>query len=235
MCGKKFRIHKVTEGNKLQQCAEILLCFCLDFPERRAVQITHHRYRLVVSYYDHFRRLLAEKSLSPENILLLSAHAGDIHVAQDASRCLWCNSNIRSRVAEKPPVFGVHMKSDGEVVIDPLSDDEAMAHFHRSDTAKEAPGGREGYTGYICCRRFHRIAKADGTGDSADALWAWIRERVRTHPGIWKKNTGFTLKELEWRYNNRSLDPDLQAEKIITYMPKGFLTVWADKMKGRAT
>ena len=64
VCGKKFRVHKVTDGNKLQQCAEILLCFCLDFSAHRTVQITHHRYRLISIFYDHFRRLLTEKSLS---------------------------------------------------------------------------------------------------------------------------------------------------------------------------
>ncbi len=57
-------------------------------------------------------------------------------------------------------------------------------------------------------------------------MWTWIHERVRSHHGIWKRNTGFYLKELEWKYNNRSLDPEMQAQKIIELMPADFLTAW---------
>ena len=106
VCGKKFRVHKVTEENKLQQCAEILLCFCLDFSAHRTAQITHHRYRLVSTFYDHFRKLLTEKNLPKEKIQLLSAHKGDIQVLHDKSRCRWCKSKIRpgkGRGGGKPP------------------------------------------------------------------------------------------------------------------------------------
>jgi len=105
VCGKKFRVHKVTEENKLQQCAEILLCFCLDFSAHRTAQITHHRYRLVSTFYDHFRKLLTEKNLPKEKIQLLSAHKGDIQVLHDKSRCRWCKSKIRPGKGRggKPP------------------------------------------------------------------------------------------------------------------------------------
>ncbi len=66
VCGKKFRIHKVTKQNKLQQCAEILLCFCIDFSAHKTAQITGHRYRLVAAYYVHFRKLLTEADLPQE-------------------------------------------------------------------------------------------------------------------------------------------------------------------------
>ena len=108
VCGKKFRINKVTDGNKLQQCAEILLCFCLDFSPHRTAQITHHRYRLVAQFYEHFRKLIAEKSVPQEKIPLLSAHNGNIQVAHDKSRCRWCKGKIRSGTSkEGVPVFGV--------------------------------------------------------------------------------------------------------------------------------
>ncbi len=42
-----------------------------------------------------------------------------------------------------------------------------------------------------------------------------------------KKQTGVYLKELEWKYNNRALEPDLQAQKIIELIPMDFLTRWA--------
>jgi hypothetical protein len=233
VCGKKFRVHKVTGTNKLQQCAEILMCFCLDFSAHRTAQITYHRYRLIAAFYDHFRKLIAEKSLTQEKIQLLSAHTGEIQVQHDQSRCRWCKSKIRPRKGEgQPPVFGVQFRDSGEVTIDPLKDDEAVLHFHSFGTKDEAPGRREGYAGFICCGKFHRFTKEEQPKDGADQLWTWIRERIHNHHGIWKRNTGFYLKELEWKYNNRSIHPGLQAKKFIDLMPRNFLTSWSLKAKG---
>lgn len=71
VCGKKFRIHKTTDDTKLRQCSEILLCFCLDFTAQTTVQITRHRYRLVATYYDHFRRLCTEETVPIEKKVFL--------------------------------------------------------------------------------------------------------------------------------------------------------------------
>ncbi len=231
VCGKKFRIHKVSEGNKLQQCAEILLCFCLDFSPHRTAQITRHRYRLVSAFYDHFRKLLAEKSLPEEKIGLLLEKKEHVKMMGSKSRCKWCNSRVHPAKGEgSTPVFGVQFQSSGDVFIDPLKDEEAVLHFHTFGAKEDAPGRREGYAGFICCGKFHRFSKEDAKEtDGAAELWTWIRERVRNHHGIWKKNTGFYLKELEWKYNHRALDPDLQARKIIELMPMNFLTSWSLK------
>ena len=226
ICGKKFRIHKVTEETKLQQCAEILLCFCLDFSSNRTAQITHHRYRLVAEYYDHFRRLLAEKSVpqekarhpDPDPSTPLRA---DIHVLHEKSRCIWCNSKIRLvKSGEKTPAFGIQLKSSGEVAINRIPDDESEPHERRA-----------GYAGLLCCGKLHRFTEAEKTKDGAGQLWTWILEHERNHHGIGKKNPGEYVKEMEWKYNNRSVDPDMQARKIIEFMPASFLTSWSDKEK----
>lgn len=224
-CGKKFRIHKVTDGNKLQQCADILLCFCLDFSAHRAAQITHHRYRLVATHYHQFRKLLTENTLSKEKIQLLSEHKGDIQVIHKKTRCRWCRSTIRGTTKVQLPVFGVQLQTGGGVTIDPLRDDEVPVLG-----PKQSPQGLpEGYIGFICCGKLHRFTKLEGVKDSAEHLWMWILERVRARHGIWKRNTGYYLKELEWKYNNRSIDPDLQGQKLIEFMPADFLTVWMEK------
>lgn len=113
--------------------------------------------------------------------------------------------------------------------IDPLKDEEAVFHFHTFGSREEAPGRREGYAGVICCGKFHRFTEDERAKEDAGQLWTWIRERVRSHHGIWKRNTGYYLKELEWKYNNRSVDPDLQARKIIELIPMNFLTSWLTK------
>ena len=133
-------------------------------------------------------------------------------------------------------MFGVQFRESGEAYIDPLQDDEAVLHFHTFGARDDAAGRREGYAGFICCGKFHRFTKAERKKkDGAEQLWTWIRERTRSHHGIWKRNTGFYLKELEWKYNNRSLDPDLQARKIIELMPMNFLTSWLLKGEGQST
>ena len=132
-------------------------------------------------------------------------------------------------------MFGVQFRSGGEVYIDPLKDDEAVLHFHTFGAREEAPGRREGYAGFICCGKFHRFTKDEQAKEGAEQLWTWIRERVRSHHGIWKRNTGFYLKELEWKYNNRFLHPDVQAKKIIDLMPTDFLTTWLPKTGGEST
>lgn len=223
VCGKKFRVHKATEETKLLQCAEILLCFCLDFSAHRAAQITHHRYRLVATYYDHFRKLLTEKTLPKEKIPLLAAK----HIPH-SSRCQWCNSITRSGDKDgKAPAFGVQLRDSGEVTIEPLKDEEAVFHFHMYGVTDVKRDRREGYAGLICCGKFHRFSSENKKNDGAQQVWTWIRERARSHHGIWKKNTGFYLKELEWKYNNKALDPDVQAKKIVDLMPKDFLTSWS--------
>jgi hypothetical protein len=93
---------------------------------------------------------------------------------------------------------------------------------------ERAPGRRGGYAGFICCGKFHRCAKnKHETKDGVDQLWIWMQERIRMHHGIWKKNTGFYLKELEWKYNHKSLSPDQQAEIMIALMPMDFLHRWS--------
>lgn len=232
-CGKKFRINKATDAMKLKQCAEILLCFCLDFSPHKTAQITRHRYRLVAAYYDHFRRLIAEKSLPPEKLKLLTLYKENTDVMpHNKNWCRWCQSKIRSQEAGgRTPVFGVEFRRNDEVYIDPLKDDEAVLYFHTLSFREEAPGAREGYAGFICCGRFHRFTEDARAKLSAEQLWNWIRERVRSHHGIWKRNTGFYLKELEWKYNNKDLDLDLQASKFIELMPVNFLTSWSMKTK----
>ncbi|MDD5055701.1 MAG: hypothetical protein PHZ00_05550 [Candidatus Peribacteraceae bacterium] len=229
VCGRKFRIHKVTVDNRLRQCAEILLCFCLDFSAHRTALITHHGFRLVSLYFGHFRILLTEQSLPQEKISLLTDHRGDIQVPHNKNRCRWCQSKLRSGDAEhQPPVFGVQLKDNGEVYIDPLKDDEAVLHFHMSGLPEEAPPERrEGYAGFICCGKFHRFTEDTRKKQGAEQLWTWIRERINSHHGIWKRNTGYYLKELEWKYNERSLEPERQAMKIIGLMPTDFLSRWS--------
>lgn len=226
VCGKKFRIHKVTVETKLRQCAEILLCFCIDFSPQKAAQITQHRYRLVSQYNDHFRRLIAETSVPQKGVVLPSSEAGDILTVRDPSRCRCCKRKIRlSDTTEKTPTFAIRLQDKDNVSIDPLNDDEVPSHC-TANSSKGKFAEYPAYAGFICCGKLHRCTQNGKIQDDTEQLWALIKEWVRSHSGIRKKNIGHYLKELEWKYNNRAIHPDLQAQKIIELMPIDFLTSW---------
>ena len=158
-----------------------------------------------------------------EKIPLLAKERDPIQILHNKERCKWCNSKTH---CGDVPVFGVQFRESGEVYIDPLKDEEAVLHFRAFGAEEDAVGRQEGYAGFISCGKFHRFKKEKDGDMQGEQLWTWIRERVRTHHGIWKKNTGYFLKELEWKYNNRDLHPHLQAMKIIHFMPADFLTSW---------
>jgi transposase-like protein len=196
-----------------------------------ASQITHHRHKLVAAYYGHFRALIAEKNLRAARVDPVGTYIEILRTPpREKSWCVWCESKMRSAAAGgKTPVFGVQFRNSGEINLDPLSDADSQQHFQRILSREEAPGCREGYAGFVCCGKFHRFEENKRAKEHAEQLWMWIRERVRTHHGLWKRNATSYLKELEWKYNNRFLDPDLQAKKFIELMPKDFLKLWSEK------
>lgn len=226
ICGKKFRIHKVTDEKKIQQCAEILLSFCLDFSPSKTSQLTHYRHRLISDFYNHFRTIIVEHSLPPEKIKIIVDPEMDVRPPHEKSRCRWCKNKML--LAEKKlPVFGMQFSKKGEVYIDPLKDDEATVYFQMLGLKGNVSERFTGYAGFICCGKLHRFGSDIHARDSADRLWTWRRERVRSHGVVWNKNAGFYLKELEWKYNHRLMNPEQQALSIIELMPANFLTSWS--------
>ncbi len=228
VCGKKFRIHKATTETKLQQCAEILLCFCLDFSARRTSVIAKHRYRLVIDYYEHFRRTIADSSAPTPYTPILSAEPEPTGLVQAKGKCRWCKSPIRlKKEAQALPVFGVQWRAaDGTLSINPLKDDQAHSLFPPAGVRAAGPAS-EGYVGFICCGKFNRFFQEEKTKSEIEEPWKWVNEGMRNHHGIWKRNTGFYLKEMEWKYNHRSLTPETQAGEIIALMPANFLEKWS--------
>jgi hypothetical protein len=186
-CGEKFNPAKKTDAVRLKQCADILLCFCINFTAQQASTLSGHRYRLVAALYDAFRLLLATQTSSPEELRSLAeAHA-----------------------------YGMRVGEDKRVRIEPLG--------------AAAGADYAAFAGYVSDGKFHRFSGNERAKDGAEQLWAWMNERLRRHHGIWKRNLGLYLKELEWKYNNRRLAPEEQAIRIVELMPDGFLSSWSDR------
>lgn len=232
-CGKKFDPNKKTDETKLQQYADILVCFCLDFPAQQASDITKLRYRLIADCYKHFRILLAQQNLIQEQMQLLIAvekadqDSSESTVLQHAKRGLHHHD---TKIGDAP-IFGVKYLKNGKVFIDVLQDDTGPFHFETIFNNKETVGlGRFAeYAGFIRGRKFLRFSDNTTKDDDAEYLWSWIKTRMLKHHGIWKKNTGLYLKELEWKYNHRLLSPEAQALTIVDLMPPDFLEAWSKK------
>ncbi len=223
-CGKKFVPRRKSSDRALRRHADLLLCFMLDFPARQAATATGIPYRVVIALYASFRRTIAEQNLVPGKIrLMLSTETCDrgIHGSAFCERCRR-RFSCKGRLSGDAPVFGVKMLADGRVFIDPLRDEEAAFRFDRP-SAVVANDRYSGYSGFICRGNFRRFADREPRKDGAEQLWSWMSERLRRHHGIWRRNAGLYLKELEWKYNNRSLAPEEQAMRLGALLPPDFL------------
>ncbi|HRH93916.1 MAG TPA: hypothetical protein PKV72_05295 [Candidatus Peribacteria bacterium] len=228
-CLTKFSPAKKTDALRLRQCADILLCFCMDFPAQQASDFTGYRYRLVSALYDRFRRLLAEQNLVHGKIMLITAVQPCGRAVHDSAFCKRCKGRFRckGRAAGDAPVFGVKMVGGKEAFIDPLTDDEANFRFDHMPEGDAAMRRRfSGYAGFICKGTFHRFSDNPRERDGVEQLWSWMSQRLKRYHGIRRGNIGFYLKELEWKYNNRRLRPEARAAKLAALVPGDALETW---------
>lgn len=225
-CGAKFNPWKKTDAAKLKKYADVLLCFCLNFTGAQASKATGYHYRIVSAMYDRFRMLLALQNLTPGKLQLLRRVESHDHTVHDSAFCRRCRDRFhcQGRKSGDSPVFGVKILANNDVFIDPLEDDEARFHFDRAPS--NATGKFSLYAGFICRGKFHRFMDNERLKDGAERLWAWLSEHLKHHHGIWKENAGLYLKELEWKYNHRSLTPEMQAGEIAELLPTDFLASW---------
>lgn len=60
--------------------------------------------------------------------------------------------------------------------------------------------------------------------DGLEQFWSWAEERLRRHHGMRAENLGYYLKELEWKYNHRTMDPVEQAKVLVPLLPPKLLS-----------
>lgn len=219
ICQKRFEPRKKTDRTKLQQYADILLCFTLDFTAHRASQISKIRHRLVSDIYNNIRRLLSEQNLVPGKIRLMMDTEPTCRGIHGSEYCKRCGNSYecKGRQQGNAPVFGVRELANGKVFLEPLRDEP-----------DEASKASQAFSGFICNGTFHRFKDNKKQQDGMESFWSWTEERLRKHHGIEPKNTGLYLKELEWKYNHRLLSPDVQAVKIAGLFPADFLESWSE-------
>ncbi len=231
-CGRKFSPDRKSDDVRLKQCADCLLCFCLDFPAQQAADITGHRYRLVSALYDRFRALLAAQTLVPGKIMLITEVRGCPRGVHDSAFCKRCKGRFRCKghAAGDAPVFGVKILQGNRAFIEPLTDDEASFRFDRpAEPRLGALRKFSGYAGFICRGSFHRFQDNERGRDGAEQMWSWMSAKLRRHHGIRRRNMGMYLKELEWKYNHRDVLPERQAAEIAAMLPDDFFAASYDR------
>lgn len=218
-CSRKFAVHNESDARKLKQYADILLCFCLDFTAHRASQLSRYRYNLVSDTYAQFRKLLAAQSLMPGKIRLIT-NLEPSCTGTTGEYCKRCGSaaTCKGRQVGDAPVYGVRELKSGQVFLEPLENEP-----------KEAEKASVAFSGFICNGSFHRFTDQPKRNDGMENFWSWVEERLRKHHGVFAENTGYYLKELEWKYNHRHLTPDAQAKQLVEFFPSDFLSTWSKK------
>lgn len=224
-CGKKFSPRGKQKERSLRQRADLLLCFCLEMPATQASKITGYRQPTVDLQYRNFRQAIAKEHWGTPKIRL----ARGIEPTDRAFSSAFCKRcrrrpGCRGRLCHDAPVFGVRLEKQGVVRTDPLADelvlnDGLYCPPIMRGTPKD-PYARHG--GFICHGTFHRFTDRKESGRMRDGLeqfWSWAEERLRRHHGMRTENLGLYLKELEWKYNHRNMNPIEQAQALTALLP----------------
>lgn len=221
VCGKRFSLGGKRSDRHLQQLADILLCFCLDFPALRASAITGYRQPTVDLLYRNIRRVIAGEHWGTMHIRLASSLETEDRQFTSAF-CRRCRkrSGCHGRLCRDAPVFGVRVEGDGEVRLDPLPDEPllrgGMVVPPILRGVPKDPYAR--YGGFICHGKLHRFSDRHNDGhmrDGCEQFWTWTAERLHRYHGMRTENLGFYLKECAWKYNHRALGPEEQALALI--------------------
>lgn len=132
----------------------------------------------------------------------------------------------------KQPVFGV-FKRNGEVRLEPIPEATAsvlypiIAQKVRLDARIFSDTGAW-YTGLVGLGYVHRTVdhgrqeyvQGEVHINGLEGFWGLSKTNLHIYKGIRKENWIYYLKEMEFRYNNRSLDFDQMIIKIIHILTK---------------
>jgi len=242
-CGKKFSIRKIIHQRRLRQTADILTGFCLDFSAHKTAKHFKYRYRFVWETYNHFRHVLAAKSLGEEKLKGIveadESYFGGVNRKRNKKyRKPYVG---RGRGTDKTPVFGVKER-EGRVFIDILKDftDDTIQQIFDSKVEKKSKimtDEFKSYKGLIHNGYIHRFvqhgkeeyAKGPIHINGMENFWSWAKEKMFKFHGVFRKNLILYLKEIEWKFNYRYLRPEDQAKEIARLLPLNFLQIWSKK------
>lgn len=215
------------QERQLQQLADVLLCFCLDFPVQQAARVSRYRQPTVDRLYREIRRAIIEEHWDKRRIVLASTIETNHRRFPQSAFCKRCHkrAGCHGRVCGDAAVFGVRTDDGGAIRLDPLPDDPIQKDgmYYPPIVRGPAKDPHAKYGGFICHRTFHRFGDRKEKNHLQDGLaqfWSWAEERLQRYHGMRTQNLGLYLKELEWKYNHRTMDPLMQACALIPLLSR---------------
>jgi len=188
-------------------------CFCEDVNATSASQILGLNRNTINAYYNLFRRLILEQSLS-EN-------AQDFGVFE-LDESYFGAKRIRGKrgrgAAGKTPVFGL-LKREGKVFVTvvPNCSREELLPIIQGKILEGSTIHTDGWrayeglvlNGYDHYRVFHsknEFARGKNHVNGMECFWSFAKRRLAKFNGIQSEAFILHLKESEWRFNNRNND-----------------------------
>ncbi len=131
----------------------------------------------------------------------------------------------------KQAVFGIYERTDGIVYVQPIpsvSRETLQSIIHQKVSIEttiysEAWAGYEGlaedYAGHEILRhRVREYVRGTASINGIEGFWAYAKERLLRHHGVSPDHFLLYLKEMEYRFNHRSLDPTDFADHLVQVM-----------------
>jgi len=204
LIGKSMKFHRLS-SHKINK---LIACFSEDITASSAAKILGLNRKTVNLYYNRFRCLILQQSLSD--------HAQDFGVFE-LDESYFGAKRVRGKrgrgAAGKTPVFGL-LKRDGKVLV------SVVPNCSRKELLPIIQGKiLEGSTihtddglvlnGYDHYRVFHsdnEFSRGKSHINGIEAFWSFAKRRMAKFNGIQSDAFVLHLKESEFRYNNRHKD-----------------------------
>lgn len=246
-CKICWSVGSITTGSWLERSKislrlwyEVVYCFAVSHSARKAGKLLEANPILCWKMYQTLRRAIEQASkeykAKVSGILELdeSFYGGTFRnlrkkVKADL-RSMGLNKRGGGAKYRKQPIFGIY-KRNGQVYLELVSG--AQAKILTPIIKKRIKLGSdifsdEGtwYTGLVGLGYVHRTVehgkeeyvKGEVHINGIEGFWGLSKTNMHTYKGIKKTNWIYYIKEMEFRYNNRTLSFDEIVEKLITLL-----------------
>ncbi|MFH1004628.1 MAG: IS1595 family transposase [Bacteroidota bacterium] len=228
--GKKFGKKVLAKQSHLQIVADTVMGFCLDWSALRTARLFRHRYRSILSIYYLIRETLVKVSNSEQKLQGTvecdeSYFGGTNHKRNKKYRKRYVG---RGRGTDKTPVFGIKQRA-GRVVIELLGDFsntqiEAIIQKKVTEKSNVMTDEFSSYKGLVHKGYIHRFVEhgkeqyvqGNVHVNGMENFWGWAKEQMFKYHGVFKQNLIYYLKEMEWKFNHRTMRPEEKAIEIAT-------------------
>lgn len=134
----------------------------------------------------------------------------------------------RGAAALQQVVFGIYERTDGIVYVEPVPDASSAvlkSIIHEkvsiettiySDSWTSYQGLERDFAGHETVNhRANEYVRDRATINGIEGFWAYAKERLLRHHGVSPDHFLLYLKEMEYRFNHRTLEPDEFAQHLV--------------------